>query len=161
MDFLTVAAVVIGGYVFVRWMSRRRNLQDGVDTFGSVEPAGTLDLDALFASSDDHALLFFLHDPWCPISVRAARQIAQVEVDVVTIDVSREHDLSRSIERRTGVRHESPQAILIVFGVTVWSESHSGIVRHSIEDALAATPAWSGVKGTAAGGTEGQVGLGC
>jgi bacillithiol system protein YtxJ len=63
--------------------------------------------------------------------------VAQVDAEVVTIDVSRQHDLSRDIERRTGVRHESPQTILIDEDVAVWSASHSRIDRDSIERVLA------------------------
>ncbi|MBA2555752.1 MAG: DUF2847 family protein [Chloroflexi bacterium] len=69
-------------------------------------------------------------------SARAARQVAKVDVEVVTIDVSREHDPSRDIERRTGIRDASPQAVLIDKGVAVWSASHSSIDRSSIERAL-------------------------
>jgi len=66
----------------------------------------------------------------------ASRQVAQVDVDIVRIDVSRQHELSREIEQRSGIRHESPQVILIDDGVAVWDASHSGIDRKSIERAL-------------------------
>ena len=94
------------------------------------------ELDALFASSGERAILLFLHDPWCPISAMATKQVAQIDADIAKVDVSRQHDLSREIERRTGIRHESPQLILIRNGSAVWDASHSSIDRKSIERAL-------------------------
>ena len=99
------------------------------------------DLDALFASSRDRAILLFLHDPWCPISAMATRQVAQVDADIAKIDVSRQHDLSREVERRTGIRHESPQLILIRDGRAIWDASHSSIDQKTIKSVLEANAA--------------------
>jgi bacillithiol system protein YtxJ len=141
MDILTAATMIIGGYALVRWMRYLRLGDHSVEDTGFTEHADKFDLDARLASVGDQPLLVFLHDPWCPISARAARQVAQVDVEVVTIDVSREHDLSRDIVRRTGIQHASPQAILIDEGVAVWSASHFSIDRSSIERALASSAA--------------------
>jgi len=103
---------------------------------GHDELTSVSELDSVFASSREQAILLFLHDPWCPISAMATRQVAQVDAHVVRVDVSRQHDLSREIERRTGIRHESPQLILIYDGGAVWDASHSSIQRTSIERAL-------------------------
>ncbi len=107
-----------------------------MENTGYDELASVSDLDAVFASSRDRAIPLFLHDPWCPISAMATRQVAQVDADIAKIDVSRQHDLSREVERRTGIRHESPQLILIRDGSAVWDASHSSIDRESIERAL-------------------------
>lgn len=95
------------------------------------------ELDEVFEASHEQAMLVFLHDPWCPISAMASRQVAQVDSDILRVDVSRQHDLSREIERRTGVRHESPQMLLIRDGEAAWHASHSRIDRPSIEQAVA------------------------
>jgi len=107
-----------------------------MENAGYGELTTVSELDAVFTSSREQAILLFLHDPWCPISAMASRQVAQVDADIVTIDVSRQHDLSREIERRTGIRHESPQVILIRNGGVLWDASHSSIDRKSIERAL-------------------------
>ncbi len=112
-----------------------------MENAGHNELTTVSELDAVFASSREPAILLFLHDPWCPISAMATRQVAMVDAQVVRIDVSRQHDLSREIERRTGVRHESPQLILIQDSGAVWDASHSNIRRKSIERALEANPA--------------------
>ncbi len=141
MEILIPAAVILGGYLFFRWMSRLRLGDNAMENAGYDELGNVSDLDALFASSRERAILLFLHDPWCPISGMASRQVAQVDADIVRIDVRRQHDLSRDIERRSGVRHESPQVILIDDGVAVWDASHSRIDRNSIERALEANSA--------------------
>lgn len=107
-----------------------------MENAGDDQLASVADLDAVFASSHEQAKMLFLHDPWCPISARASRQVALVDANIVKIDVSRQHELSREIERRTGVRHESPQVILIKDGVAAWDASHTSIDRNSIEHAL-------------------------
>ncbi len=141
MEILIPAAVILGGYLFFRWMSRLRAGDSPSENAGHGKLTTVSELDALFASSREQSILLFLHDPWCPISTMATRQIAQVDAQVVRIDVSRQHDLSREIERRTGVRHESPQLILIQDGGAVWDASHSSIQRKSIERALEPNPA--------------------
>ena len=107
-----------------------------MENAGYDQLANVSDLDAVFASSREQARLLFLHDPWCPISAMATRQIAQVDAYVATVDVSRQHDLSREIERRTGIRHESPQLILIRDGRPIWDASHSSIDEKFIKGVL-------------------------
>ncbi len=136
VEILLPTAVILGGYLFFRWMSRLRLGDHAMENTGYDELASVSGLDALFASSRERAILLFLHDPWCPISAMATRQVAQIDADIVKVDVSRQHDLSREIERRTGIRHESPQLILIRDGSAVWDASHSSIDRKSIERAL-------------------------
>ena len=132
------AAMILGGSFIFRWMSRRGAGEHAMEHTGEDHIASVADLDAVFASSHEQATMLFLHDPWCPVSARAARQVALVDAKVVTIDVSRQQELSREIERRTGVQHESPQVIVIRDGVATWDASHSSIDRDSMEQALTA-----------------------
>lgn len=78
----------------------------------------------------------FLHDPWCPISARAFRQMEQLGGDLPTLDVSLHHLLSKEIERRTGVRHESPQLIVLRDAVAVWDASHGRVTADSVRAAI-------------------------
>jgi bacillithiol system protein YtxJ len=45
-------------------------------------------------------------------------------------------DLSLLAAERTGVVHQSPQAILLRSGKAVWSESHHGITAASLDTAV-------------------------
>ena len=80
--------------------------------------------------------VLFLHDPYCPISGIANRQVSNLGGTVSRLDVSSEHDLKHEVEARTGVRHESPQIFVFDNGKTVWSASHLSIRTESIEAAL-------------------------
>ena len=96
-------------------------------------PVTTLEqLDAILTGSG----VLFLHDPFCPISFMANRQVSKLGGTVHRLDVSSEHDLKRAIEIRTGIRHESPQIFVFDNGITVWSASHMEIKTTAIESAL-------------------------
>jgi bacillithiol system protein YtxJ len=61
-----------------------------------------------------------------------------VDTTIWLVDVQRSQDLSREIERRTGIRHESPQVILLSHGRPRWSASHRHITASAIQHALRA-----------------------
>jgi bacillithiol system protein YtxJ len=56
--------------------------------------------------------------------------------DAYLVNVSRQHDLSEAIEARTGVRHESPQALVLQGGKSVWEASHFSITAEEVRSAL-------------------------
>jgi bacillithiol system protein YtxJ len=78
----------------------------------------------------------FLHDPWCPLSARAFRQMERLGSELPTLDVAKHRLLSKEIERRTGVRHESPQVIVLRDAVAVWDASHGKVTAEAVRQAL-------------------------
>lgn len=60
--------------------------------------------------------------------------------ELATIDVSRRHDLSGLVERRTGVRHQSPQLIVLRDGIAIWDASHWQVTAKSLHAALGEAP---------------------
>jgi bacillithiol system protein YtxJ len=83
--------------------------------------------------------LLFKHSAVCPISAAAFSQyesFAEAHPDLPTgwIEVREDRPLSQWVERTTGVRHQSPQAILVEAGRVVWHASHGGITVRSLED---------------------------
>lgn len=107
------------------------------ETYARVET--TTDLDRLFAQSDQHDVVLFNHDPWCPISGRAIKEMNQVAHDVALIDVSRFHAITSAVAERTRVRHESPQVLILRRGQATWSASHFAITAESVNQAVSAT----------------------
>lgn len=105
------------------------------------QPFTTIRTSTLFehflAQSATAPLLVLLHDPGCRSSARAYRELSQLAGPIPLIDVSRAHLLSRMIEQRTGVQHESPQVILLHHGRAVWSASHGAITAAAVQQALA------------------------
>jgi len=94
------------------------------------------DLDDLFSPSREVPSILFLHDRGCPISLWAYQQVAQVDAQITLVDVGRAHDVSRAIEDRTGLRHASPQVIVLHDGVVVWSASHGAITTAALAHAV-------------------------
>lgn len=104
-------------------------------TFTPVADAA--ELEQLFARSNDGAIILFKHSTTCPISAAAYREmgkLAGVEVSLVVVQKAR--DISRAVETRTGVRHESPQAFVLRGGQVVWSASHWDVTAEAVKDAL-------------------------
>ena len=98
-----------------------------------------LDADALeqaLARSQDAPVVLFKHSTTCPISSAAYEQMSRVTSDVALVVVQRARDVSNEIASRTGIRHESPQAIVIRNGEAVWSASHFDITAKAVEKAV-------------------------
>jgi len=136
MDVLVAAGLAVAGIVAVRRMRRTRSMERVMPGARFVEVTTVDELDGIFASNQGRPRVVFLDDPWCPISAAARRQVEQLDGEVLTVDVSRRSDLACWIASRTGIRHESPQAIVIDHGVAVWDASHWGISHGAITRAI-------------------------
>lgn len=99
-------------------------------TFTSVNVLA--DLEAAAAAGP---AIVYLHDPWCPVSARAKRELARVGGEMLLVDVNAHPNLSREVEAWTGVRHESPQVIVLAGGKPVWDGSHYAITRDAVSRA--------------------------
>ncbi len=95
------------------------------------------ELDEVFKKSARETVVLFNHDPWCPISGRAFKQMAHVDYPTEMVDVSKAHDVSAMIAERTGVKHESPQIIILRDGQPQWNASHFAITADAVTSAIA------------------------
>ncbi|HEX8351569.1 MAG TPA: bacillithiol system redox-active protein YtxJ [Pyrinomonadaceae bacterium] len=102
--------------------------------FNPVSDAAALE--DLFARSHTEPVLLFKHSTACPISARAHRQMEEVKTPVSIVVVQTSRDVSREVEERTGVRHETPQALVIRNGQVVWNASHFDITADVVEQAV-------------------------
>lgn len=109
--------------------------------------AETVATGSTFVRIDDRASLeawlggsgigvIYLHDPYCPISATAYREVSRLPGPIGLVDVAASPELSQAIEAKTKVRHESPQAIVLVDGDPIWSASHFRISERSVAEAL-------------------------
>lgn len=94
------------------------------------------DLEELFQLSESEPVVIFKHSTTCPISAAAYQEMEQMTDTVSLIVVQRSRDLSRELEQRTGIRHESPQAIILRKGQPVWHASHWKITAEAVERAV-------------------------
>ena len=85
--------------------------------------------------------VLYKHSPLCGLSAIAAEQVRSFigdrpETPVFILDVIRERRLAREVERRLGIRHESPQAIVLKEGAPVWDASHRGVTADALRSAV-------------------------
>lgn len=96
-------------------------------------------LDAAFAAP---RFLLLKHSPSCPISGSVRMEVqafAGDHPDLPTgvIDVIDARALAQAVASRTGIQHESPQALFLKDGAVVWHENHWRVTQARLEEALA------------------------
>jgi bacillithiol system protein YtxJ len=108
-----------------------------------LTPIHRLDqLDQLLSESQERPILLFKHSYTCGISAEALDEIvehinheaADARYAMVTVQTDRE--LSNLVASRLGVRHQTPQAIVVKSGRVVWSASHFHVNASEIRQAL-------------------------
>jgi bacillithiol system protein YtxJ len=110
-----------------------------------LTPLADLDmLEAAIAESRQRPVLLFKHSRTCGISCEALdeilthldRQPANAAYAMITVQSHRA--VSDTAAKRLGVRHETPQAIVLRDGRPVWSASHFRITAEEIGKVLSA-----------------------
>ena len=107
------------------------------------------ELHRLISESDSRPVLLFKHSYTCGTSMEAldelvahlndragerAPEAAGPQYAMVTVQTHRA--VSNAVAQRLGVRHETPQALLIKNGRVVWSASHFRVTAAAVEDAI-------------------------
>jgi len=103
-----------------------------------VKVTDTKSLEDLAARSKQRPVVIFKHSLTCPISAAAYDQMAEFEGEVALVEVQRARELSREIEDRLGVAHESPQVIVLRNGQVAWNASHFKITANAVAAAVRA-----------------------
>lgn len=93
-------------------------------------------LDELLARSQTTPVVVFKHSLTCSISASVYKDMADYAGDVALVVVQRARALSDEIAARTGVRHESPQALVLRHGRAVWHASHYDITPEDVQRAV-------------------------
>jgi bacillithiol system protein YtxJ len=100
------------------------------------------ELEAAIAESLERPVLLFKHSRTCGIShealdeLRAHLQRAGARAAYKLITVQSHRSVSDAASARLGVRHETPQAILLRHGRPVWSASHFRITADHLDHAI-------------------------
>ena len=105
------------------------------------------DLDRALVESQNRPVLLFKHSYSCGVSAEALDELIahlgdtphDAHYAMVTVQTHRE--VSNAIAARLGIRHETPQALLVRDGRVVWSASHFRVNAASLGKALAQSPA--------------------
>ena len=106
-----------------------------------VELRHNEDLEQLLERSKEDRILIFKHSTQCPVSSAAYDEFMEftnhaqnISCGVVLVIENRK--VSNSIASKLGVRHESPQAIVVENGRQKWSASHWAITADALAKAL-------------------------
>src|SRR5918993_2514224 len=106
------------------------------------------ELDQLLTESRQRPLLLFKHSYSCGISAEALDELmdhlnsdrqgpgAAVRYAMVTVQTHR--DLSNAVASKLGIRHETPQALMIRDGRVVWTASHFRVTAKAVDAAVKA-----------------------
>jgi bacillithiol system protein YtxJ len=93
----------------------------------------TLDkLQAAIEESRIRPVLLFKHSTSCGISAGVFREVSTVDSEINIVVVQTDRHISNEIERSMGIKHESPQAIVIKDGEAVYHASHYDITADDI-----------------------------
>jgi bacillithiol system protein YtxJ len=99
-------------------------------------------LDRLIDESQTRPLLLFKHSYTCGTSMEALDELVAhlnqtaTEAQYAMVTVQTHREISNAVSTRLGVRHETPQALLIRDGRVVWSASHFRVTASAVEDAI-------------------------
>jgi bacillithiol system protein YtxJ len=99
------------------------------------------DAGALLARHSVHVI--YKHSPYCSLSFVAHEHVrryvdAPDALPVTLVDVVNQRAMSDALEQVTGVRHESPQLLLVRGGVVQWHTSHRGVTAPALTGAAQA-----------------------
>lgn len=94
------------------------------------------ELDGLFAKSSEQPVFLFKHSLTCPISSGVYQIVSGIDADVYLVVVQNARDVSNEIAAKTGVRHESPQAVVIKDGKAIYHASHYDVTVQEVESYL-------------------------
>lgn len=92
----------------------------------------------LFEESHRNPVVLFKHSTTCPISASVYEEVARVDADVNLVVVQTARPISLAIAEKTGIRHESPQAIILRGGQPVYHASHFDVTAADINAELKA-----------------------
>ncbi|WP_436514417.1 bacillithiol system redox-active protein YtxJ [Ekhidna sp. To15] len=89
-------------------------------------------LDEIDKVSEEKTILLFKHSTRCSISSMVLNRFERSYDDNASfepffLDLITYRDLSNEVATRYGIRHESPQAILIKNGKAIFDASHMGV----------------------------------
>lgn len=90
----------------------------------------------VFAESDKTPVFIFKHSLTCPISADIYQEIKNVNGVVNLVVVQTARDVSQEVAAKTGVRHESPQAIVLENGKPVYHAAHYDISADDVNAKL-------------------------
>lgn len=98
-----------------------------------TEIMSTEQLENLFELSNQKPVVLFKHSTTCPISAGVHQEISNADADINIVVVQHARNVSDAIAQKTGIRHESPQAIVLKNGKAVYHAAHYDVTASDVE----------------------------
>jgi len=96
-----------------------------------------------FERSKDHPVVIFKHSTTCPVSANAYEEFSNYlsdkprsDAEYLLVKVIESRPISLQIAEDTGIKHESPQIMLLQNKDKVWSASHWSVTKAHIKAVL-------------------------
>ena len=90
--------------------------------------------------SDHEAVLIYKHSTRCSVSLMAKRVLEGNwdlnNVPAYYLDILQYRAISNKVSEIFGIRHESPQVLLIKDGKCIYHDSHMGVSAENVKKAL-------------------------
>jgi len=103
-----------------------------------IEFKSTNDIEKIKEVSFGKPVLIFKHSTSCSVSSTAKDRLERGWSDlsgfgaVYYLDLLRFREISNAIEKEFGIRHESPQVLVVKDGICVYNDSHFSISSREI-----------------------------
>ena len=97
---------------------------------------GIEEFSELVRQSEQQPVVIFKHSTSCGVSASAYDEMEQFPGEVMLVEVQRARELSQEIEKRTGIRHETPQVLILEKGNVVWNASHWKVKAQAVAEAV-------------------------
>ena len=100
-------------------------------------------LSEVLDESCQRKIVIFKHSTTCPVSARAWREVQNFisestnEVLVTMIKVIESRPVSNQVAEELGIKHQSPQVLLVSDRQVLWNASHQSVTESNIIKALA------------------------
>jgi bacillithiol system protein YtxJ len=108
---------------------------------------GIDELEQALVGSRQRPLLLFKHSYSCGVSAEALDELLlhlagrRDDTSYAMVTVQTHRDVSNAIVTKLGVRHETPQALLVHDGRVIWSASHFRVNAAALDKAISDAPA--------------------
>ena len=90
------------------------------------------ELESLINESHERPVVLFKHSSTCGISSAVYSYVSGLDAKINLIVVQNARSVSNAVAERTGIRHESPQAIVLKGGKPAYHASHYDITAEDI-----------------------------
>ena len=100
------------------------------------------ELDIALARAVSEPIVIFKHSPTCGVSAQASEEIdellesAALPLPLYVVSVRAQREVSDAIAQRFGIRHESPQVLMLHRGAVLWHASHFRVNAAEIHKAV-------------------------